>query len=301
MGIFGGYMKPGKGVDKNEPKKKGFFLFFEIIIRKFTKFLGLNCLYTITSILWIAILYLFAGFVLSGTNITANIAESIGASVSGINTDEIKETITLLLQCAFAIGIFSLWGSGPASAAYAYITRCFTRGEHVWIVSDGLDKFKENFGQGMFAVIADAVILVFGINSAHFYYALYADTGSIIWMTLTYIMALVFIIYTMMHPYIYQIMVTFECKIGAIYKNALIITIAKLPGNFFITLISLAVIILVFNFINPLISTLLLVIIGLCITCYSGEFYAARVIERSILKNMKKKQPKIEYIGEDEE
>ena len=29
MGIFGGgYDKPGKGVDKNEPKKKGFFLFF---------------------------------------------------------------------------------------------------------------------------------------------------------------------------------------------------------------------------------------------------------------------------------
>ena len=28
MGIFGGsYDKPGKGVDKNEPKKKGFFLF----------------------------------------------------------------------------------------------------------------------------------------------------------------------------------------------------------------------------------------------------------------------------------
>ena len=45
MGIFGGgYDKPGKGVDKNEPKKKGFFLFFDIVIRKFTKFLGANCL-----------------------------------------------------------------------------------------------------------------------------------------------------------------------------------------------------------------------------------------------------------------
>ena len=32
MGIFGGgYDKPGKGVDKNEPKKKGFFLFFDIL------------------------------------------------------------------------------------------------------------------------------------------------------------------------------------------------------------------------------------------------------------------------------
>ena len=61
MGIFGGgYDKPGKGVYKNEPKKKGFFLFFDIVIRKFTKFLGANCLYAITSIIWIAILYISA-------------------------------------------------------------------------------------------------------------------------------------------------------------------------------------------------------------------------------------------------
>ncbi len=32
MGIFGGgYDKPGKGVDKNEPKKKGFFSCFLIL------------------------------------------------------------------------------------------------------------------------------------------------------------------------------------------------------------------------------------------------------------------------------
>ena len=37
MGIFGGgYDKPGKGADKNEPQKKGFFLFFDIVIGKFT-------------------------------------------------------------------------------------------------------------------------------------------------------------------------------------------------------------------------------------------------------------------------
>ena len=74
MGIFGGgYDKPGKGVDKNEPKKKGFFLFFDIVIRKFTKFLGANCLYAITSIIWIAILYIFGGIVLSSTHIVQNV------------------------------------------------------------------------------------------------------------------------------------------------------------------------------------------------------------------------------------
>ena len=47
-------------------------------------------------------------------------------------------------------------------------------------------------------------------------------------------------------------------------------------------------------------AALFIAVFGLCITRYPGEFYAARVIERSILKDMKEKQPKIEYIGEEE-
>ena len=50
MGLFGGnYMKEGPGVDKNAPKKKGFFLFWDIIIRKFTKMLGVNILHFVMS------------------------------------------------------------------------------------------------------------------------------------------------------------------------------------------------------------------------------------------------------------
>ena len=39
MGLFfGGYDKAGPGVDPNAPKKKGFFLYMELVTRKFTKF-----------------------------------------------------------------------------------------------------------------------------------------------------------------------------------------------------------------------------------------------------------------------
>lgn len=303
MGIFGGgYDKPGKGVDKNEPKKKGFFLFFDILIRKFTKFLGLNCLYTMVSIIWILALYLFGGLIISGTDIVNTISTAIlsTSAGAGLNLETVQGSVMITLQLAFAFGIFTLWGSGPASAAYSYITRCMTRGEHTWIVSDGLDKFKENFKQGMLVLLIDAILLVLGTNAAYFYHTLYVGTGSVIWLTLSYVTILVLIIYTMMHPYLYQIMVTFECRIGTLYKNALLITIAKLPGNFFTTLLSFSVIVLLFSLLNPLAAALVLVVVGLCITRYPTEFYAARVIERSILKDLKEKQPKIEYIEEDE-
>lgn len=301
MGIFGGgYTKPGKGVDKNEPKKKGFFLFFDILIHKASKFIGANCLYTITSIIWIAVLYFFAGILLTGTSIVSNISAAISAADGSIDPAEMRGSIMVLLQLAFAVGIFSLWGSGPASAAYAYVTRCFTRGEPVWVISDGWDKLKENFAQGILAVLFDAVILVFGLNAIHFYYSFYVSTQSAVWLLLSYIMLLVLVVYTMMHPYIYQIMVTFECKIWAVYKNALLITLAKLPGNVFTLLVGAAVLFLLFTVLNPVAASLIVVMAGLCLVRYPGEFYAARVIERSILKGMKEKKPKIEYIGEEE-
>ncbi len=301
MGIFGGgYMKEGKGVDKNEPKKKGFFLFIDVLTHKISKIIGTNCLYTMTSIIWIVILYMFFGLLIGNTGIVASIAETISEADASISAEEMQGSIILLLQLVCAMGIFSMWGSGPASAAYAYIHRCFTRGEHAWVLSDGKDKIRENFKQGMLVVLFDAIMLIFAINAGYFYYTLYIGTANFIWLALSYIIVLVFLIYTMMHPYIYQIMVTFECGIWSIYKNALIMTLAKLPVNFLLLVLSGAVIYAMFTFVNPLAASLIILIAGLCLTSFPSHFYAARVIERTILKDIKEKQPKIEYIGEDE-
>lgn len=305
MGIFGGgYTKPGKGVDKNEPKKRGPFLYFDIVIHKFMKFLGANCLYGLVSIIWLVFLALLGDIIFTNTGFTDMIANRFHEINPDFSIEVTHASISLLLQMLFAAGVFTMWGSGPASAAYAYINRCFTRGEHTWIVSDGKDKFKENFKQGMIVVIIDAVVLMFGINAICFYYNFYIQTSQFIWLLLIYVMSLTFIIYTMMHPYLYQIMVTFECKIGSLYKNALFITLAKLPLNLILTVICAAITIGIFFIVeNPIVSILAAIIFGLCFTVYPRDFYAARVIEKSILKNIKTKQPKnveVEYIEEEE-
>lgn len=293
MGIFGGgYTKEGKGVDKNEPKKRGFFLFIDVLMHKISKIIGTNCLYTLTSVVWLVILYFFFGIIIGSTGIVANIAEKINAVETGISAEEMQGSIMALLQLTGAMSVFSLWGSGPASAAYAYIHRCFTRGEHAWVLSDGKDKIKENFKQGMLTVLFDAIILVFAVNALFFYYTLYIGTSSILWLALSYVIVLVLLIYTMMHPYIYQIMVTFECSIWLVFKNALIMTMAKLPVNLLLLAIEAAVLYGLFTFLNPLAAAIITAIVGLCLTSFPSHFYAARVIERT-------KQPKVEYIEED--
>ncbi len=51
-GLFGFFdsSKPGPGVSKDEPKKKSFFLFWELFFRKFGKFILANLLYVLVSL-----------------------------------------------------------------------------------------------------------------------------------------------------------------------------------------------------------------------------------------------------------
>lgn len=56
-GIFGffDYTKPGKGVEKDEPKKPRFLLFWELYFRKFWKLIQLNLLFVAFSLLIVTI------------------------------------------------------------------------------------------------------------------------------------------------------------------------------------------------------------------------------------------------------
>lgn len=275
MGIFTfNYDKPGKGVRKDEPEKKGLALYFDIVIHKFTKLVCAGCLYTITSILWLAVLYVLSGILLTATGIIGN-AEDMSV---------------FILQFALTFLIFTLWGSGPASAVYSYVARCFARGEHVWLMSDGKDKLKENFKQGIIVAIVDVFVLLLGLNAIRFYHWYYEQTGSMVWLALSAVLAGIFVMYTMMHPYLYQLMVTFECKTTTLYKNAFIITMAKLPINFVLTVLSAVIVMLLYSFITPIIASILLMVFVLIITRFPAELYAARVIKKTFLDNQKTEQ-----------
>ena len=50
MGLFFNYDKPGPGIDKNAPKKKGIFLFLELLGRNLSNLLLSNMLYFIVSL-----------------------------------------------------------------------------------------------------------------------------------------------------------------------------------------------------------------------------------------------------------
>lgn len=305
MGLFGGnYMKEGPGVDKNAPKKKGFFLFWDIIIRKFTKMFGVNILHFAMSIVYLAFVYtVLSGFVMVGFGLDKAMDTTAQLAGDEQTIAQVQQLLDFTVRSLITIFIFNFFGSGLLSAPYAYIMRCYTRGEHVWIWSDGWDKFKENLKYTVPIFIIDSVIIALGMNAISFYGMFEQQSsgmGETLFTFIRYFTIVILFLYMMMHIYIYQIMVTYDCKFGELFKSAAVMTLAKLPMNLLLTVITGGVIIALFYFVpNPMVSTILYIVAGGVLLRYPLEFYASRVIEKNIKavkKNSTKNEAKITYI-----
>lgn len=276
MGIFSfNYNKPGPGVDKDAPQKKGIFRYFEIFFRKFWKLLQVNMLYFICSIPMIVLV-----FGLVPLNDAKIVDFFVGDSTELV---EVSAMLPIMLRCFLTILILVFAGSGPASAGYAYITRCFTREQHAWILSDFKDKFKENFKQSIVVSIVDLVVLVFGCFSVSFYFSQYKTSGSEIWLILCCLLCTLLVLFTFMHIYIYQFMVTFEYKISQLYRNAFIFSFAQLPINIFLAIIAIGINFIMFNFLHPFFAVFVDLFIGYSLMRFPMDYTAARAIEKKLL------------------
>lgn len=278
MGLFSfNYAKPGPGVDKDAPKKKGIFLYFELLGRKFFKLCQVNMLYFLFSIPYIVLMFLFITGFFGGY--FTELIQSISSSGEEISSESVS-TVILMITSLLTMLFFALWGSGPASASFAYVTRCFTREEHSWIWSDFIRIFKENFKQAMIVVVMDFVVLFLMLNALIQYWQLYTTQNQFIYALLMYFCFMMFIIYTFVHFHIYQLMITFECKFKDLLKNALMLAFGKAPMNLVLAAIAIFLLGIMFNYLQPMFAVLLCFLVFLGLVRYPIEFYSARTIQR---------------------
>ena len=279
MGLFSFNTAPGKGIDKDAPKKKGIFRYLEILLRKFGKLWKVNMMYFLLSLPLLAIF-----------TVISPVTEGFIKTFGLVSDMETVAQLGLLLKVFMATSLLVLLGSGPQSAGYAFITRCFTREEHAWIFSDFKDKFIENFRQGIFVSIFDIAIFLLIVNGLTFYYPLYLQSGNIALLLASGFMILVSLILIFAHFYIYQLMVTFKQTLGQLYRNAIILALANLPMNVLFLLISVLVTFISFYFLSSIFSLVVFFIIGYSLLRFPIEYYSARVIEKKILPNIEKNE-----------
>ncbi len=298
MALFGrNYEKPGPGVDKDEPQKRAVFLYLDIFTRKFTKLIQLNLEYSLFSLIWLVVLYLLS--MICTQQIISDFSTNIGA-LDGYTLEQTEMTISILLRMMFVSAAWLMFGAGPASAGFSYVTRNFAREEHAWVWSDFKDKVKENFKQSIVIAILDVVITVLVFNACYFYYSFYLQTGSILWFAMFCVLCIAYFIYGIAHFFAYQLMVNFKLKFGQLVKNSLLFALAKLPMCLLFSIIGAGVLYLLFLLINPVIVFAVLLFGGYSIMRFPVEFYAARVINKMVT-GMKEKNPapaKITYLDD---
>ena len=280
MGLFNFDFLQGTELSADAPRRKGVFLFSELFFRKFLKLIRANMLYFLVSLPVSVLLYLFL-------------------PVDFIIENLFVETTNMFsMVCGVGVCLFFLtfFGTGPASAGYAYITRNITREHPTWVWSDFWEAFRGNIKQGIAVLIFD-IITVPILMLAAFVYFQFASTGNGSYTIFLYLLIILFVMLMTMHTFIYQIMITYECSLKMLFKNSILLAFAKFPITAIISLISCAIILLVSRTLDPRFSFILFGVLLYGVVRFPLEFYAARTIERLIEADA----PKEDYDDDEED
>ena len=201
MGLFQiNYNRPGPGVNKNAPKKKSFFLFFELFFRKFWDLIKLNLIFSIPML----IAFVLIVFLNSVTNLS----------------------FILLLPVLL---IF------PFMAGLTFVTRNYAREEHAFILSDFIGAVKSNWAAFLInGVVCYAAYVILSVSIT--YYSAQMKSNNIFFIPLAVCIG-ISILFVFAQYYVPTMIITFDLKLSQIYKNAIIFSIIGLWRNLLITVI----------------------------------------------------------------
>ena len=204
------YGKAGKAdyTVANMPKNR-FELFFEVLKVRWSTMFGVNLLYMvfwIPTIAW-TMLNVFA---------LASLEDPQAGTVSGL----FSTYLMLLIPCVFI--------TGPFTAGLTYVERNWARDQHSFVWSDFWDAVKGNWKQAL-PVSLISGILPFITYVAYVTYSELGASNSPIFYVPMGLVLLVLIVWRLCEPTLYVMMVTYELRLRDLIRNALIMTVARLP------------------------------------------------------------------------
>ncbi|MBQ7886469.1 MAG: YesL family protein [Clostridia bacterium] len=132
--------------------------------------------------------------------------------------------------------------TGPSSAGAAYIMRNWARDQHAFLFSDFKDAFKSNWKQALLTSVITSLIPVLAYTAVVFYGEMAASNLAMILPLIVVLSAT--LMWALMLPLIYPMMIGYELKISGLIKNAFLMAAARLPHMAFariLTLIPIAI------------------------------------------------------------
>lgn len=293
------YMKPGKGVDKNEPPKPAIVRFFITLWTKKYKLMGVNFFYTVCNLLTVAFAFvLFSGCIglYSMFNPESNVLAMIASN----------ENMARDLYFKFAMFFVILFtsvpvlASGPCQAGFTYILRSFVKEEPCFLWNDYITKSRSNFSLGLkVSLINGAAATILMLNAtAYFVIAdptneMYNNTPKfLLFMVAAVIIFLAFLL-TMMSMYIYHMIVTFNISLKQLYRNAFMLVMVKWLPTLLIFLLDAAIIAIPLVFL-PTYHYMVFVLILICYMAFIpgligliNHFFVYPIIKKYMIDNVK--------------
>ena len=149
------------------------------------------------------------------------------------------------------------------------------------MMSDFFEHIRKTFKQSLIIFIIDAVVLFTGTNAIYFYWKMSAQVPMFIYIA--YAMVAVMAIYTWMHFYMYEFLITFNVSIKDVYKNSLIMAFGALPMNVFLTIFVIVASYMFFSILTPVAILLVAALFWVSFMRFPIDFYAARIIKRQLI------------------
>lgn len=235
------WVRDGKGVEEGEDTTPTLKYFFKLFWRRFPRLLTLNLMMLgqIVPIAIALIAYFFSDT--TPTQSSVLFAPLFGASVASgspaadlwLSTINFQIAVplytlpTILIYLAAALLFILTWGWQQVGATYNL--RSMVRHEPVYLASDYAYAVKKNRKQAMIVGIIDSmIILLLGFDFAYFY----TRGGTFMLDFFFFTIFAMVVLYSLMRPYIYLMLITFDIKTSKLFKNALIFSILGIKRNF---------------------------------------------------------------------
>ena len=233
-------MRDGRGVKKGEDTTPNLKFYFKLLYRRFPTLLSLNLLMNLLVLpVVIAVLaYLF-------TEKTPSQSSAIFAPIYGVSQIDPSVTTSTILSIfgiQFNIPIFhnpAYWVIGGCVAflvltmgwqmvGSTYVLRGIVRHDAVFVFSDYFYAIKRNFKEAFwFGLLDSAMILMLAID----FFFFYTSTGTFGNNLMFWIISALIILYLLMRPYLYMMLITFDMKLRKMFKNALIFAALGIKRN----------------------------------------------------------------------
>jgi len=301
-------MRDGKGVEKGEDTTPNLKYFFKLWGRKFWKLISLNFFMLVQIIPLVVCVVLY----ITGPKIPTQYDPLYPTLLGAQTALPTAQGMTLFTSSAgllHDLPIYNSWAYwimagmvllhlvtyGWQKVGTTYILRNLVRGDGVFMFSDYFYAIKRNLKQGFLMGLIDSLAIFALVFDFMYFYNTPASSfgNSVMYLT---IFALI-VIYGIMRFYTYLMLVTFDMKLGKIFKNALIFTMLGVWRNL---LALLGIVILVgisvaaIFFLVPLKIAVVIIIPFLCLLAFCGFMYtyaAYPVIQKYMIDPVKKPVP----------